>query len=51
MKVWLETVNDRVAMWFTDKDGDDNVMYLDANSVIHLIKALKLCLLELIEKG
>ncbi len=51
MKIWLETVNDKVAMWFTDKDGDDNVMYLDANSVIYLVKALKSCLLELLEEG
>ena len=29
------------ALWFTDKNGDQNLMYLDANATIELIRELR----------
>ena len=33
-------------LWFTDKDGEQTLMHLDANTIVKLIKGLKVALLE-----
>jgi len=35
------------ALWFTDKEGMETLMYLDANTIVDLISRLKEVLLSL----
>lgn len=35
------------ALWFTDKDGNETLMYLDPNTVVKLIEELRDVLLEM----
>ena len=43
----LETWDDGgIYLWFTDKDGKETLMYLDPNTTVELIHALKNALME-----
>jgi len=35
------------SLWFTDKEGNQTLMYLDANTIVRLINELRRCLLHL----
>jgi len=48
--VWVEKYHGCCALWFRDKEGKDNVMYLDVNSLISLIKSLRDVLVEIINE-
>lgn len=47
VQIRLETDDRNIMLWYTDKDGKETLMYLDANTAIELIRALKECILEL----
>ncbi|RLE48716.1 MAG: hypothetical protein DRJ18_01450 [Candidatus Methanomethylicota archaeon] len=47
VQIKLETDGNIIMLWYTDKDGKETLMYLDANTAIELIRALKQCILEL----
>ena len=47
VQIRLETDGDMILLWYTDKDEKETLMYLDANTAIELIRALKECILEL----
>lgn len=40
---------ERVPLWFTDKEGNEFLMYLDANGVTALLRALRSCLEKMTE--
>ena len=48
MAVWVEKFYNQCALWFTDKDGRDNVIYLNEESLSALIEALRTCWIEII---
>ena len=48
--IWTEKVHDECALWFRDREGRENVMYLDIPSLLELIRALRNCLDEIIDE-
>lgn len=43
--LWVE--HEPHAIWFRDKNGNETLMYVDANTVVELIKELKRMLLSM----
>ena len=49
IRIKLETWDDGyIYLWFTDKDGKETLMYLDPNTTVELIHALKDALMKIV---
>jgi len=46
IKIKLEADSSDINLWFTDKDGKETLMYLDPNTTVKLIHALKNVLMD-----
>jgi hypothetical protein len=44
------TINTLPGIWFTGKYGEETLMYVDANTIVELIRELKKILIEMTEQ-
>ena len=46
IQIKIYVMDGEIHLWFTDKNGEETLMYLDPNTVVELIHVLKSVLLD-----